>query len=78
MEMGVSFAGVCRSPTQASWLMNICDRQALRQLCTKSCALYHQTLSSCIQAHFTELLDRLNDQDAVDDTEAPEELADGI
>ena len=77
MELGISYAGVCRSPTHASWLVNICDRQALRQLCTKGCALYHQTLSSCIQTHFTELLDRLNDQDATEDTEAPEEPADG-
>ena len=54
--------------------MNICDRQALRQLCTKGCALYHQSLSTCIQSHFNELLDRLNEQGAADDTEGPEEL----
>ena len=74
MEEGISYAGVCRTPVHASWLMNICDRQALRQLCTKGCALYHQTLSSCIQSHFGELLDRLNDQDAAADTDAPDEV----
>ena len=72
MELGVSYAGVCRSATQALWLMNICDRQALRQLCTKGLPLYHQSVSQCIEAHFRELLDFLNDQDAAEDTEAPE------
>ena len=75
--MGVSYAGVCRSPIHAKWLVNICDLQALRQLCTPGCGLYNPTLSTCIQSHFAQILDRLNDKDASDDTEAPEEPAEG-
>ena len=77
MELVIPYAGGCRSPTHASWLMNICDRQALRQLATQGCYLYHQSLSTCIQNHFADILGHLNEQDASAATEAPEEEPQG-
>ena len=74
MEEGIAYAAVCQSPIHASWLMNICDRQALRLMCKQRCPLYYQSLATCIQKHFGELLDRLNDQDAAADTDAPDEV----
>jgi hypothetical protein len=68
LERGIIYAGVCRSATHSSWLVNICDRQALRQMCTKGCALFHQSLITCVNQHFKELLDRLNEQDKAEDT----------
>ena len=68
MEMGLVYACVTRNVEHSSWLQNIFDRQALRGICESNGPLHEQDLSQCIQEHFSEVLDQLNDMDAVADT----------
>ena len=68
MEMGLVYACVTRNAEHSSWLQNIFDRQALRGICESNGPLHEQDLSQCIQEHFSEVLDQLNDMDAVADT----------
>ena len=72
MEMGVPYAGVTRCQEHCSWLQNILDRQALRCVATAG-ALFDQDLSECVKEHFQDVLDQLNEQDAIEDTDPMEE-----
>jgi hypothetical protein len=69
MEMGLVYSCVTRNAEHSSWLQNIFDRQALRGICTTSGPLHEQDLSQCIQEHFQEVLDQLNEMDGVADTD---------
>ena len=69
MELGLSYTALARCPEHGSWLQNVWDRHALRAICTSDTPLYQQDLEQCIQDHFREVLDQLNEMDAVQDGE---------
>jgi hypothetical protein len=74
MEMGLVYACVTRNPEHSSWLQNIFDRHALRGICTSGGPLHEQDLSQCIQEHFQEVLDQLNEMDNAADTELGDDV----
>ena len=73
MEERILHFALCRTPVHVSWLINVCERHALRQLCTKGFPLFHQDLVTCMKNHFEDLSGRLHDQDNMPDTEEQEE-----
>ncbi len=75
LNMGISYLGVPRSQEHGSWLQNILDRDALQVITTVGSPLFQQELSHCIKEHFQDVLDQLNEADAIQDT-APEDGVD--
>ena len=73
MELGTNYAGLARSSEHCSWLQNILDRHALRAICTSGGPLFHQDLQQCIQQHFSDVLEQLNEVDKAVSTELKEE-----
>ena len=69
MSAGLTYACMVGSAEHCSWLQNILDRQALRFICEANGPLHQQDLAQCIQEHFAETLEQLNQQDSVPETE---------
>ena len=67
MEMGLNYACLARNAEHSSWLINICDREALRQICQSGSPLHMQDLAGAVKEHFAEVLEQLNQQDAAED-----------
>ena len=67
MELGLNYTCLAKNAEHSSWLINICDREALRQICETSSPLHLQELAEAIQEHFGEVLEQLNQQDAAED-----------
>ena len=73
MELGLPYVAFARVPEHGSWLCNVWDRHALRAICTSGSALHQQDLAQSIEEHFQEVLDQLNEMDAVEDSAPAEE-----
>ena len=69
MDLGVQYACVTRCHEHSSWLQNIVDRQALRNICVSGGPLFHQDLAKCIAAHFQDTMEGLNRMDEAEDEE---------
>ena len=73
LEKGIQYVGITRKSVHASWLINVLKRAAVECTTNKGTALFEQDLATCLQDHFKELIEELNDQDAAltDDEDVP-------
>ena len=69
MSAGLTYACMVGSAEHCSWLQNILDCQALRFICEAGGPLHQQDLAQCIQEHFAETLEQVNQQDNVAGTD---------
>ena len=68
MEAGISYSCLAKNAEHGSWLINVLDKMALAQICKQGSPLYQQDLSECLNEHFSETLDQLNEQDNAEET----------
>ena len=73
MEMGLPYVALARVQEHCLWLQSVWDRHALRAIGTSGSALHQQDLAQSIEEYFLEVLDQLNEQDAVEDSAPAEE-----
>ena len=64
IEEGRQYIGVCRHQQHVSWLQNILSRAAVVSMSQQGSALYQQDLADCINDHFKELIDEMQNIDA--------------
>jgi hypothetical protein len=66
MSRGSPYFGVTTNEVHQSWLQNVVDRYALSLICEVDKPLYHASLAGHIREYFQDVLEELNQADAVD------------
>ena len=56
MEHGIHYAGVCANGKHQTWLQNVVDRAALKQIMTQQMPLYDATLAAQIKEYFMDIV----------------------
>ena len=64
LEKGILYVGITQKPAHTSWLINVLNRAAVECASRNGSTLYEQDLATCLQDHFKELIEEMNDQDA--------------
>ena len=67
MKQHLPYLAIVRSELHQSYLQNILDRAALRNLADQESWLYNESLEALIQDHFAEVLAQPNEADLDDD-----------
>ena len=63
LEKGIQYVGFTREPAHCSWLINVLNRAAVECTTRNGSTLYEQDLATCLEDHFKELIEELQDQD---------------
>ena len=64
LEKGIQYVGITREQSHCSWLIHVLNRAAMECASRNGSTLYEQDLATCLQDHFKELIEEMNDQDA--------------
>ena len=67
MIRGIQYAGVCANGQHLSWLQNVIDRAALKQIMTQHTALYNAKLAAQIKEYFMDIINQHDRQGGADD-----------
>ena len=63
LALGIPWVGLCWNSVHAHWLNNVVDRWALEQIVKKKSPLHEQDLAKLVSAHFSDVLQQIEDRD---------------
>ena len=66
LTLGVPWVGLCWNQVHANWLNNVVDRWALEEIVKKQSPLHEQDLAKLVSAHFSDVLQQIQDKDKMD------------
>ena len=69
--------GPLLEPGHAHWLNNVVDRWALEEIVKKKSPLHEQDLAEHVSAHFSDVLQQIQDRDGMDEESSDEEADEG-
>ena len=65
LTLGIPWVGLCWNKVHAHWLNNVVDRWALEEIVKKKSPLHEQDLAKLVSAHFSDVLQQIQDRDKV-------------
>lgn len=80
LQAGIKYWGLAEGPVHQAWLGNILDQRSLRLITVEGHVLWQQSLAELIKAHFTEIAEAEDSQDAkqVDDADQDDDALEEI
>ena len=63
LTAGIPWVGLCWNQVHANWLNNVLDRWALEEIVKKKSPLHEQDLAKLVSAHFSDVLQQIQDRD---------------
>ena len=63
LALGIPWVGLCWNQVHAHWLNNVVDRWALEEIVKKKSPLHEQDLAKLVSAHFSDVLQQIQDRD---------------
>ena len=67
LTLGIPWVGLCWNQMHANWLNNVVDRWALEEIVKKQSPLHEQDLAKLVSAHFSDVLQQIQDKDKMAD-----------
>ena len=72
LSLGIPWAGLCWNQVHTHWLNNVLAHWALEHIVLRGSALHEQDLAKLVTAHFSDVLQQIQDRDTKDDEESSE------
>ena len=63
LTLGIPWVGLCWNQVHVHWLNNVVDRWALEEIVKKKSPLHEQDLAKLVSAHFSDVLQQIQDRD---------------
>ena len=73
MCAGVQYVGVCANAKHKTWVRNVLDRAALKQILTQDAPLFDASLAAQIKEHFMDIVNSLGAQGGEEEKEETDE-----
>ena len=64
LSLGIPWRGLCWNQVHTNWLNNVVDRWALQEIVRRKSHLHEQDLARLVSAHFSDVLQQIQDRDA--------------
>ena len=72
LSLGIPWVGLCWNQVHANWLNNVVDRWALEEIVKKQSPLHEQDLAKLVNAHFSDVIQQIQDTDKMADEDSSE------
>ena len=69
LSLGIPWVGLCWNQVHANWLNNVVDRWALEEIVKKHSPLHEQDLARLVSAHFSDVLQQIQDKDKMQEAD---------
>ena len=63
LARGIPYAGLCWNQVHTHWLNNVVDRWALEEIVEQESPLHNPDLAKLVSAHFSDVLQQIQDRD---------------
>ncbi len=65
MDLGIQYVALAHNATYLTWLTNAVDRAALKYVCQSGHYLYQEELATHIKEHFADLVEDVDEENAI-------------